>query len=558
MKIIIKKIMLSLIILVILPIYYVYTFTTTFSNIYTNKVDLSLVNLIPINFDIVVQFTQCVFPISIYISGILISIIFIKKSFVYMSKKAQFQVCDTRPLIDSNAICLYIGVDENSNSVYLNQNSLFQNILITGAIGSGKTSSTIYPFLEQLIMYPNVCGLILDVKANMYSTINSLCKKNTRKLVVIEVGGKYKYNPLDKPNLKAHVLADRLVSILKLFSNEKCTDTYWFDKAGQMLTESIKLIRLYNNNYVDFIELHKIVTSPKYIEEKIEIVKQLFLNNKLNTSMQFDFNTLLTYFKNEYIYLDSKILSIILSEITRLTLVFVNDIEVQATFCPKRKEITFRGFENIFKNNEIVLLNISIGQYPNLSKIICTYLKLDYQTEILKRNITTISPSFFVCDEYQEYLTSNDANYFSLSREYMAINIVSTQSYSSLLNTLNNEHTLNVLIQSFVNKIFLRTDDIYTIEQCQKLFGKEDKIKISNSISENAQETNYNYLLRIMRSKKSNISQSLSSYTYQDNIYDTKDFSLRLNNFEAIVYLSQGTHMLKPMKIKLKPFFRKE
>ena len=51
-----------------------------------------------------------------------------------------------------------------------------------------------------------------------------------------------------------------------------------------------------------------------------------------------------------------------------------------------------------------------------------------------------------------------------------------------------------------------------------------------------------------MHSKKSNISQSLSSYTYLDNIFDTKDFSLNLHSFEAIAYLSEGTSMLKKFK----------
>ena len=37
--------------------------------------------------------------------------------------------------------------------------------------------------------------------------------------------------------------------------------------------------------------------------------------------------------------------------------------------------------------------------------------------------------------EYSEYVTKTDADFFSLSREAKCINIVSTQSYSSLKNT---------------------------------------------------------------------------------------------------------------------------
>ena len=102
--------------------------------------------------------------------------------------------------------------------------------------------------MKQLLSFEQISGLILDVKGNMKSTIMQFC--NNKHLIVIELLGKYKYNPLHKPNLKPQVLADRLVTILKLFSNTQSVDSYWFDKASQMLTESIKLIRLYNNNYV--------------------------------------------------------------------------------------------------------------------------------------------------------------------------------------------------------------------------------------------------------------------------------------------------------------------
>ena len=48
---------------------------------------------------------------------------------------------------------LLIGLDENGQKIALNEKSLYQNILITGTIGTGKTSSAMYPFTKQLISY---------------------------------------------------------------------------------------------------------------------------------------------------------------------------------------------------------------------------------------------------------------------------------------------------------------------------------------------------------------------------------------------------------------------
>ena len=52
-------------------------------------------------------------------------------------------------LINSN-INLLIGKNEENNSIYLSEKSLYQNILITGTIGTGKTSSAMYPFTRSI------------------------------------------------------------------------------------------------------------------------------------------------------------------------------------------------------------------------------------------------------------------------------------------------------------------------------------------------------------------------------------------------------------------------
>ncbi|MGD7407602.1 hypothetical protein ACQCP7_26405, partial [Ralstonia pseudosolanacearum] len=51
---------------------------------------------------------------------------------------------------------LLIGKDLNNNNIYISENSLYQNILVTGSIGSGKTSSAMYPFTKQLIKYESL------------------------------------------------------------------------------------------------------------------------------------------------------------------------------------------------------------------------------------------------------------------------------------------------------------------------------------------------------------------------------------------------------------------
>lgn len=348
-------------------------------------------------------------------------------------------------------------------------------------------------------------------------------------------------------------MANRLKTILTLFSNQNTSDSYWLDKVELFLTECIKLCRLYNDNYVTFIELHKLINDSEYLKDKITIVKSLFLNNKLSYSQVYDFKTCLEFFTSEFQSLDQRVLSIIQSEVSRITQLFVSDYEVAKTFCPTKEEISFSGFENL--ENNIVVLNMNIAEYRNLAKIIATYLKLDFQSEMLMRlaKKNTIKPVAFVCDEYHEYATQNDADFFSESREAKCINVISTQSYTSLLNSVRENSAAKVIIQSLVNKIWFRTDDMFTIEEAQKQLGKEDKTKYTRTLSENAKETKFNYLLNSYKSDNSSLSESISTQIQHDFIYDINHFSMGLKTFQAICFISTGTEILKPQVVQLFP-----
>lgn len=268
----------------------------------------------------------------------IVSNIFKKISSINFSKLInlkKFSLIDASK--NDNLIKLYVGESISANkSIYLPEKSLYQNILITGTIGTGKTSSAMYPFTEQLIAKKiKLPMLILDVKGNYYLKVQELCQKYNRldDLIVIELNGMYTYNPLHKPNLKASVIADRLKEILLLFSPNN-SESYWIDKAHQVLTEAIKLCRIYNNGYVTFEEIHKLVTNQYYYQEKIPILKDLFIKNNLSKEDIYNLYASLNFFEKEFFSLDSRTISILKSEITRITNCFVSDYNVYNTFCP--------------------------------------------------------------------------------------------------------------------------------------------------------------------------------------------------------------------------------
>ena len=261
--------------------------------------------------------------ITLVISWILISFNFYSKlPFTSQDDSMSVNLSNT-----SSNLSLTIGKNKDSSiPVIIPEKGLYQNILITGTIGTGKTSSAIYPFIYQFLKH-DIGMLILDVKGNLHIKVKEMARQLNKTVKVIELSGKETYNPLDKPHLKPSILANRLRTILSLFSNQNATDTYWMDKVELYLTECIKLCRMYNNNYVTFTELHKLIYDKKYLKEKIEFVKDLFLQNKLTYNQTYDFSTCIDFFQSEFQTLDSKVLSIIQSEISRITQLFINETD---------------------------------------------------------------------------------------------------------------------------------------------------------------------------------------------------------------------------------------
>ena len=431
---------------------------------------------------------------------------------------------------------------------------------------AGKTSSAMYPITEQLIKYNSydnnkkIGMLILDVKGNYYKQVKEYVEKYNRNedLIIIEINGKYKYNPLDKINIKASVLANRLKIIMELFSGNT-SESYWIDKSEQILCEAIKLCRLYNNGYVSFEEIHNFIINKEYYDNKIKILKNKFNNNKFNQEEKYNLLSALNFFEKEFLSLDSRSMALLKSQITRITSCFISDYSILNTFSPKESSTEFSGIKDIINEGKIVVLNMNIAEYKNLSKIIAAYLKLDFQAEVLSRlsngnNERTVA---FISDEYHEYITETDADFYAQSREAKCINVVATQSYKSLLKTLKDEAALSVVTQNLINKIWFRTDDIFTIEEAQKQIGKEEKEKVTKSISENAKETTYSYIRDDFKSKDSSISESINSSYEKDYIFDSNFFTQELETFSAVAFLSDGNKIIKPQKIRLIPYFKK-
>ena len=503
---------------------------------------------------------KLVFIFSLFVSNFLI-FHFIINNF--------FKTQDSTLISKTPDFGLLIGKDLNNNNIYIPEKSMYQNILVVGSIGSGKTSSAMYPFTKQLMRYKSnvpkekLSFLILDVKGNYHSKVLDFAKLFNRldDVIVIEYGGNFKYNPLDKPDLKPSVLANRLKTIMLLFSPNN-TESYWLDKVEQVLESCIVLLRAAYDGYFTFYEINRLVCDKNYYSIIKDLIRSNFKNGLYDSGQCYSIYHSFEFLDSDYYSLDDRTYNLLKSEITRITNCFVSNYKVKQTFCPSKTEENFYGFDDVLENGKIVVLNMNVAEYKNLAKIIAAYLKLDFQTDVLKQlsknSSKNIRPSVFISDEYQEYVTSSDADFYSQSRESKCINIVSTQSYTSILNTIKDQSSTKVIIQNLVNKLCFRTDDIFTIEDLQKQIGKEEKKKVSKTYSESSKESKYDVIHKNFISAQGNISESINTSYQNDYVFDSNFFTQTLKSFQCLGFLSTGDEILKPQQLQMIPYFKED
>lgn len=484
-------------------------------------------------------------------------------------KKTNQLLTNTKENVFKEEIAVLLGVNEEEKERYLRKNSLLQNVLVVGAIGSGKTSSVMYNLTKQLIEYKSENKimkqgmLILDVKGNYHEYVEKVAKDCGREedLIFISMEGDIYYNPLDKKDLEARVISMRLKEILLLFSKNN-TESYWIDKAEELISEVIKYVRLYNQEYVTFVEIHKVINDFEYYNSKKSIIKKKLKEKYYTEEQIFNLNTSIDYIEKEFMKLDERTKGIIKSEISRITNLFISNYKINKMFCSEEEEINFRGFEEVVNEGKIVVLNMNIAKYGEISRVIATYLKQDYQSTILQRTSSEKEVKInrqrlcaFIVDEYQDYVTNSDSAFYSKSRESKSINIVSTQSYTSLKNVLSKESETEILLQSFINKIWLKTYDTYTLDMAIKLIGKEEKVKENKTFSENAKNTHYNFVSQKFINDDFTLSESISKYKVKEEKFDYPDFTQGLNTFEAICLYSEDGKSQKVEKLKMIPYF---
>jgi len=158
------------------------------------------------------------------------------------------------------------------------QRGLYTGIVILGAVGTGKTSACMYPYVEQLLQWRardrerRLGGLILEVKGDFCGQVRSILRRSEREADYVEIGldTGVCYNPLHN-ELDPYAVAYAVATLLNnLFGRSK--EPFW-QQAYTDLLKFVILLRRITDGYTTFSEVYRYILDDSQIDRDIRRLK---------------------------------------------------------------------------------------------------------------------------------------------------------------------------------------------------------------------------------------------------------------------------------------------
>ena len=347
----------------------------------------------------------------------------------------------------------------------------YKNAIVFGQSGTGKTVCVLNAILEGLLSSAveadkRVGGLILDPKGDFRGKIRHLCRRYGREedLLVLAPGAPdetIRWNPLDSDDDQLE-LAGRFAAVLESTGMKAGQDSFWIDSSRKFLRHAITLIRGSNEDleHPSFADVCELAHSADRISERAE---------RLDPEDP-AFDRCLEYFAGEWSELPSETRSSIQAYLTNMIDPFL--MEPYQTVLSGNSTMRIG---DMIDDGKILYVYMPIADKESMSRVVCTFVKLEYYREILKRP-NKDRPSFFLCDEFQSFFTltpgKGDADFFERSRQSNHANIIATQNLPALSKVSPQKAPVMNLLGNCAVKMFLRNSDSETNQYGSQLFGE--------------------------------------------------------------------------------------
>lgn len=351
----------------------------------------------------------------------------------------------------------------------------YKNAAVFGMSGSGKTIAVLNALLDGLIgsasSGPTACsGLILDPKGDFRDKIEILCRRygRSRDLIVIDPSDlkrSIRWNPLDSKDDAVEV-AGRFGAVMQILSEKSGDDKFWIDSATLLFQNILAFQRLADpKTPPSLVGIYEAATSDEALRRlRLRIPDEVFEKSRAAARVS-------DYFEDVWLPMPDETRGSIRGYVSNMLGNFL--VEPYDELFAGRSDATMA---EAVEQGKIIYVNMPIADRETMSRVISTFIKLEFYREVLK-NPNKKRPSFFLCDEFQSFFTvgqgRGDSDAFERTRQSNHANIVAFQNINALFKqTEKREQVLN-LLGNCATKLFLRNTDEETNKYASTLFGQQ-------------------------------------------------------------------------------------
>lgn len=176
-----------------------------------------------------------------------------------------------------------IGRGEHPEWLTIPQRGLYTGVMILGAVGTGKTSACMYPYVDQLLRWRadhpdrKLGGLVLEVKGDFCHQVRRMLAAANREQDYLEIGldTGVCYNPLHN-DLDPYAVAYAVATLLNnLFGRSK--EPFWQQAYTDLLKFVISLRRI-TEGYTTLAEVYRYIIDDAKIDKNISTLTGQFDN----------------------------------------------------------------------------------------------------------------------------------------------------------------------------------------------------------------------------------------------------------------------------------------
>lgn len=297
--------------------------------------------------------------------------------------------------------------EPNSHSIAFTGEDLTKNILVTGSVGSGKTSAVVNRILAEAIAFKatdpieKLGLLILDPKGDQtVEKVRELCGQHGRQDDLVVIDGHSNWRVPLFPQLQEFSDVDRLVSLLSISSKDySLENAYWSEHRRVLLSCALTLLAA-SVEHATFLEtmtwLDRFISRTNLNEEgvvrAVRRLDHLAKNPSLDEVVRGFFAKTVNNFR-EWKHAEERNAKLHASCMRNLITPF---IQLQAgRFMGGgvgQKPGQIRGShhwlnpQDIINQGKIVVVSIPEQRFPEQARLICSVVKAMFYAAIAERN----------------------------------------------------------------------------------------------------------------------------------------------------------------------------